>query len=478
MSQVGFSIQADVVGGGSLLHAATGRLLKALSDGGIDFYAVAAAVQLGKIIPIQSAHESSVSKHTQLRNFFKLLNSGTGRLLAERSGRSGFIAKALKIGWGHSDVPIEMARTRAGTSALLTINALATGSSAYSAAQALAALLTMSGCEPDMLPNIDVLKNMVVYLSPFLAESGFRKVFEHIASHARRSLLQFSKGPEFAIPEHRLMASGEANDWAKAVRQLILTADRKETIYFLVHQRGAWLSAYASHILGMAVKLLCRGQVLWEGAGSSGRATFELDQLPGPHLALPDGFFILESPLTEVGGNHMFTDYLLSEALGTELSLLADLSDFNSRAIQAAIFRYAGSLQESLTIDTANECDTGLLGRTGMPLHNGMGHKPNGAFGSQLARLSSVCIDLGFSDEALQDGLTWLRRKARSRFNKTEDREVGFAILDYIGQEDMLGILEWASNNTILLRRVKDLIRGFGMTIFALLPCLYVDQFK
>jgi hypothetical protein len=62
MSQVGFSIQADVIGGGSLLHAATGRLLKALSDGGVDFYAVATAVQLGKIIPIQSAHESSVGK--------------------------------------------------------------------------------------------------------------------------------------------------------------------------------------------------------------------------------------------------------------------------------------------------------------------------------------------------------------------------------------------------------------------------------
>lgn len=71
MSQVGFSIQADVIGGGSLLHAATGRLLKALSDGGIDFYAVAAAVQLGKIIPIQSAHESSVSKHTRIHRSYR-----------------------------------------------------------------------------------------------------------------------------------------------------------------------------------------------------------------------------------------------------------------------------------------------------------------------------------------------------------------------------------------------------------------------
>jgi hypothetical protein len=400
------------------------------------------------------------------------LNFDVGRLLAERGGRSGFIAKALKLGWGHSDVPIEMARTRAGTSALLTINALATGSSAYSAAQALAALLTMSGCEPDMLPNIDVLKSMVVYLSPFLAESGFTKVFEHIASHARRSLLnQSSKGPESAIPEHRLMASGEANDWAKAVRQLILTADRKENMYFIVHQRGAWLAAYASHILGMAVKLLCRGQVLWEGAGSSGRATFELDQLPGPHLAKPDGFFILESPLTVGGGNHMFTDYLLSEALGIELSLMPGISDSSSRIIQSAIVRYAGSLQESLTIDTAKECEPNLLDRTGVPLQYGTGHKPNGAFGNQFARLASVCTDLEISDEALQDGLTWLRRKARFRFNKSRDK-MPWNILDYIGQEDMPRILEWTSENSILLTRVKNLIRAFGKTLFALLPCV------
>src|SRR3954452_13882092 len=143
-NQVGFSFQADVIGGSSLLHAATGRLLKALSDGGVDFYAVSATVQLGKVIPIQPSQEVAVS-----------------RLLASRKGRAGFIAKALSIGWGHSDVAIELARTRAGASALLTIGALATGSTMYTAALGLSELMILNGCEPDYLPTVDSLKSMV-----------------------------------------------------------------------------------------------------------------------------------------------------------------------------------------------------------------------------------------------------------------------------------------------------------------------------
>ena len=109
--QVGFSFQGYVIDGASLIHAATGRLLKVLSDGGIDFYAVSATVQLAKHIPIQSSQEVAVT-----------------RLLAQKTGtRAGFLTKALQIGWGHSDVAVEISKTRAGASAMLTIGALVAG---------------------------------------------------------------------------------------------------------------------------------------------------------------------------------------------------------------------------------------------------------------------------------------------------------------------------------------------------------------
>ena len=98
------------------------------------------------------------------------------------AGGSGFIVKAPKIGWGYLDTLIEMAKTRAGTSASVKINNLTRGGFPYAAAEGLAAFLTRNGCEADMLPKFDLLKTMIVYLDLFLAEGGFRKVFGHVAS--------------------------------------------------------------------------------------------------------------------------------------------------------------------------------------------------------------------------------------------------------------------------------------------------------
>ena len=70
---VGFSLQGDVIAGGSLLLNASGRLLKALSDGGVDIYAISAAIWLGKSMPIDVHHESSIH-----------------RLLVSRGGRTAF----------------------------------------------------------------------------------------------------------------------------------------------------------------------------------------------------------------------------------------------------------------------------------------------------------------------------------------------------------------------------------------------------
>jgi hypothetical protein len=56
--QVGFSFQGDVFLGSSLVFSGAGRLLKLLSDAGVDTYAVAAVLELGKHIPISQHHEN------------------------------------------------------------------------------------------------------------------------------------------------------------------------------------------------------------------------------------------------------------------------------------------------------------------------------------------------------------------------------------------------------------------------------------
>lgn len=42
--------------------------------------------------------------------------------------------------------------------------------------------------------------------------------------------------------------------------------------------RGAWFSAFASHVLGMAVELRLNNAIIWESAGSNGIAIFELGE--------------------------------------------------------------------------------------------------------------------------------------------------------------------------------------------------------
>ena len=76
---------------------------------------------------------------------------------------------------------MELARTRAGTAALLAIGALATGSSYYTATTGLSELLLLSGCELYRLPNVDSSKTLTAYIAPITAETSFPKAFSHIA---------------------------------------------------------------------------------------------------------------------------------------------------------------------------------------------------------------------------------------------------------------------------------------------------------
>jgi uncharacterized SAM-binding protein YcdF (DUF218 family) len=94
--QVGFNLQGDVFLGSSLVYSGAGRLLKLLSDAGVDTYAVAAVLELGKQVPISQHHETIVS----------------AALLKRQNSRSGFLVQSLRIGWGCNDAAYELSRTR------------------------------------------------------------------------------------------------------------------------------------------------------------------------------------------------------------------------------------------------------------------------------------------------------------------------------------------------------------------------------
>ncbi|KAK1658400.1 hypothetical protein BDP55DRAFT_734161 [Colletotrichum godetiae] len=183
--QVGFSFQADVVNTASLGHVLTGRLLKALSDGGVDTYAMWAAVQLGKRIPIQALQQSSLHAHIMSKKTYQSV-----------------LFKALSIGWGHSAPVADLARTVAGANAIILIGALGTGSQAFAASQCLSEVMAIFGLEIDTLPSVDVLKGLVNYLAPFTQDLGFAKVVHHITNAAERRMPWFndSKVLEALLP--------------------------------------------------------------------------------------------------------------------------------------------------------------------------------------------------------------------------------------------------------------------------------------
>ncbi|KAI8632514.1 hypothetical protein F5Y19DRAFT_421536 [Xylariaceae sp. FL1651] len=330
------ALQADVVNLASLTHLITGRILKALSDGGVDLYAVAASIWLGKQLKVRSSLESTVHSH-----------------LASRKSANGFLAKALSIGWGHSDVAVEMSRTQAGTNALLLIGAMSVGTSYYTAAQGLSELLSISGCEPDRLPNVDVLKSMVAYLGPFVADLGFSKVLQHITTTANHALIR--KGSHVPVG---LQAVGDTPVFAGAVRQLIVTSQRKESIYMIAKQRGAWLAAFASHLLGMSVELICDDCTLWASGGDDGRVTLQIGRKYTGQSALASRsdskIRLIDPPSTRYSTERIWIDYSLSEVLDAELGYYPSFTPEMILAVRKAIYHLSFALLEKVRMRSSS----------------------------------------------------------------------------------------------------------------------------
>lgn len=435
---------------GSLLHTTTGRLLKALSDGGVDFYAVAAAVYLGKQIPIQSRHETEVS-----------------RLLNQRSGRAGYLAKALNIGWGHSDIAIELARTRAGTSALLTIGALATGSTIYAATQAFAELLSLGGCPPEEMPNIDVLKPMISYLAPFMSDLGFRKVFQHIITASKQRCSEAGIRSPVGLE-----TTGEAGEWAKAFRQLVFTAQRQESFHLYISQRGAWLAAYASHILGMAVQVMMDELVLWQSAGPAGAVWIQLAHTgvkAGNKISCNDNFIIINPPTSQQGQQPMNFDYAIGEALNAEIIVDSRITRTISDSIERGIVRLAFTLKANLRMRSRNS-----LG------YIDPNHKINGNFGDSVNAIHDQCTSLGISYDNFESGYATASARIKA-WTGTSLQTHGLTYLDQRQAHELQVVCgaHGTNQNSLtkiphcLCCRIGALIHGFGATVVALMQCVF-----
>ncbi|KXH40078.1 hypothetical protein CSIM01_09933 [Colletotrichum simmondsii] len=331
--QVGFSFQADVVNTASLGHVLTGRLLKALSDGGVDTYATWTAVQLGKRIPVQASHHSSLYAHIMSKKTYQSV-----------------LSKALSIGWGHSAPVADLARTVAGTNAIILIGALGTGCQAFAAAQCLSEVMAIYGLEADMRPSVDVLKSLVNYLAPFTQNLGFSKVLEHITTLTERVIRHDGRmagtGSSQRLNFHltQLKELGGPAVLARAIKQLIHTAQKGQKDFMAPKMRGTWLPAFASHILGMSVEVRFNQTTVWASAGDHGHCLFQLDDefalRPGLHPSLQaNGIVELEKEGHEGGGNRssLIVDYAVGEALEAQFLKRPEIDSNVAASIRVGI---------------------------------------------------------------------------------------------------------------------------------------------
>ncbi|KAK1853664.1 hypothetical protein CCHR01_03656 [Colletotrichum chrysophilum] len=293
-NEVDFAFQGDVINLGSLTHMMTGRVLKALSDGKVDIYAVGAAFWLGARIPIRSSVTDTVHAH-----------------VSQRRGYQSVLSKALSIGWGHSTPVVEMTRTRAGTNALLLVGALATGASPFQAAQCLSELLSVFGIDAEKLPSAD-----------------------------------FERG--------ELRHLGSPNALAGAIKQLIYTSKNRQEHYLILDIRGSWLPAFASHFLGMSVELHCNGQLIWAAGRDKGSVVFQLGKRPMEKFSIQSSNtsqIVISSPETIQDDNLMSVDYLLTDALEAILAKRPQIDSKLVESVHGAIRRMSKHLLADMIIE-------------------------------------------------------------------------------------------------------------------------------
>ncbi|KAI9789353.1 MAG: hypothetical protein M1816_006242 [Peltula sp. TS41687] len=442
--QVGFNFQGDVFAGGSLAFSAAGRILKALSDKGVDIYAVAAVVELGKRVPITQHQESIVSKSMQKRN----------------NSRRGVLAKALSIGWGHHDVAYELSRTRAGCTALLLMDAFAAGTTPFIAAEALQVLMTLNGCEVGCLPTVDVIKGLVFQVIPILEDSGFHAVLETVRAAATVELGKIfgNKGLEFQQMRYALTTETERpRDWVDAVHQLILTSTRGESIQLHTCRRAAWLAAFAVHTLDLGCTILYQSHVLWAAAGDRGSVIMQIS-LDAPESAVGfSGVFTLgPGPDPDIHPENLERIYFLRDALKTELLELAGLPSGIYPKINHAIVQLLCSCVTNIMISDYRGAITG-------------------SSGDARQAIFSVCRSLGIEIECLEHEISQCIQSGPSQGGAGDplfNEDVLLAIQRVCLCPEHSEVYRMRGLEC-LLAEVTNLAYGVVAAALALIPCHY-----
>ncbi len=278
------------------------------------------------------------------------------------------LSQVLSIGWGHSEIAVELSRTQAGTHALLLIGALSVGYSYFAAAQVLSELLVLLGCEADQLPSVDVLRPLVAYLAPFMRDLGFSRVLHLVTTSAEHvAMRKLNHCPV------SLTAAGEPPILAGAVTQLMLTSRLGETVYMNTGQRGAWLAAFASHILGMSVSLILGDTVLWACAGTSGEAVIQVGQPEDrqdsrggagvgagtslqrhANTTAPTNIVLVDPPRTADGEQPLVLDCTLAEALDASLGHYPLVDETIRHNIHCAIADLSRDITKWLSLEAGD----------------------------------------------------------------------------------------------------------------------------
>ncbi|KAJ0160801.1 hypothetical protein CTA2_7266 [Colletotrichum tanaceti] len=457
--QVGFSFQADVVNTASMGHVLTGRLLKALSDGGVDTYSLWSAVQLGKLIPVQKPLQNTLYAE-----------------IASKKTYHSVLSKALSIGWGHSAPVADLARTVAGSNAIILIGALATGCQPFAAAECLSELMSIYGLEADMLPSVDVLKGLINYLAPFVHDLGFSKVVHHITNVCERTIrskFRIGDGDESTRADRllcKITRLGSPGALARAIKQLILTSQKRQSDYMVLEMRGSWLPAFASHVLGMSVELRHGDHMVWASGGARGSVHFQLDKDSagsfGHSLSLTGQTIVITEPgEEELGQSETSADYLITEALEAQFLKRPEIDDTMARFIKAAITNMSFDI-----FDVVNAWPCRPVSDTPKmyPLNSGFDMKSS--LEEILTRMGidvSTPVEIFEKPWTILPGLDKLDQKAgkyltsRCHSHRSESRNLRPEMYKYV------------KGNSCLCTFVGQVICGFATVAHALMVCRF-----
>lgn len=451
-NQMGFQWQGDVFAGTTLIFEAAGRILKQLSDSGIDTYALGGIIQLGTLLPISPHQEHLVSAAMEKR----------GRT------KAGWLAKALSLGWGPSDAIYEISRTRGGCAALLTVTAFAAGSNTLVAAQGIQELMRLHGCEDSSLPAVDALRNTIAALTPILEDTGFNAILTTVHVAAVSELGRILPGMDFLHEERCLIQDiGTPEEWTSIAYQLCMTARSRQSVYIHTVSRAAWLTAFAVRNLEMDCTVVYHNQVLWSAPGVNGRVTIQVaHEPPNP----PSGFFscLTLNPEPEIMQTiqELELTYTLAEALNSELDMIPNLPWASRQNVKTAIV-------DLFTFLSTRECFTPSQDKSESATRV-LGH-----FSITSARIVSVCRDLGLELDDIENTVRHIINSANRGFLLQPSRGREFEMLPSfvhaeLKQNCYCDIHQGRGKHyghLCTLSKISDIISGFATTALALLPC-------